>query len=746
MVTHGGRRVSKRLPVSKVLVLILVLGHLSTVFAQGVTNTPAGQIGDSRVLEEIIVTATRREVDVQSVPLSVHVITDKDLERLGATGFAEYARTVPGVSFTDIGLGGEKHVIRGISSGANIMEVSPTTTLYLDEVPIMGGGVGPHYHANPMLVDVERIEVLRGPQGTLFGASSMGGAIRIITGQPNVSDSEGFLKGVVSSYDGGGNGYELHGMYNMPLNDGRAAIRAVGYYRDMDGFIDNLSTGVSNVNTNDVVGARLSGTTLVSDNVSITGKIAYQERQSDGNSIEEIEYGPRLQSRLPESNGDEWINYNLVIEADFAWATLLSSTSYLDRSLALTLDISPFVDAVFGFSSPLWTTIEDDTREFVQEFRLISDDTSRLGWIAGAFYQNQNQDYFQDFPFPECDAILDDLCANSGAPDNLFISRYDFAFEQFALYGEATYAVTNRIDLIAGARWFNIERDVNFDSVGLLFAGDPVESDPVSENGVTPKFGVNFAYSETLMLYATAAEGFRPGNINTGEGSASPECIAELASLGYSEFPYSYDSDSLWSYELGAKAHWLDGRASLNAAVYHIDWSDMQTTRFLDCGITFTENAGDATVDGVELEFTTNPTDNFDIKLAVGYTDAVLKEDVPNLGGSEGDRIPGVPRFTGNVGLSYFFPAFGRNAFIHGDYQYVSNSYTEFDPAIRLELPAYAMTNFRIGVNGERWTTTLFVHNVFDERGILIVEDNILRQSETATPPRTIGISTTWSF
>ena len=185
---------------------------------------------------------------------------------------------------------------------------------------------------------------------------------------------------------------------------------------------------------------------------------------------------------------------------------------------------------------------------------------------------------------------------------------------------------------------------------------------------------------------------------------------------------------------------------SLNAAVYHIDWSDMQTQRFLDCGITFGENAGDSTVDGVELEFIADPTDSFNIILAASYTDATLKEDVPNLGGSEGDRIPGVPRFTGNVGLSYFFPAFGRSAFIRGDYQYVSNSYTEFDPAIRHELPDYQITNLRIGIKGEQWTATLFAHNVFDERGILIVEDTILRQSETATPPRAIGISASWAF
>jgi len=701
---------------------------------------------DEQVIEEIIVTATRREASVQSVPLSVSVLTGEDIERLGATGFADYARTVPGVSFTNIGLGGEKHVIRGISTSATLPEVNPTTTLYLDEAPVMGGGNGPHYHANPMLVDIERVEVLRGPQGTLFGASSMGGAIRIITAQPSVADSEGFLSTVVSSYDGGGNGYELHGMYNMPFNDGKAAIRAVGYYRDMDGFINNLTTGVNNVNTDDVVGARLSGTALLSDNVSITGRITYQDRESAGNIFEEIEDGPRLQSRLPESNGDEWINYNLVFEVDFEWAMLLSSTSYLDRSLPLTLDISPFIDAVFGISNPLWTNILDETREFIQDFRLVSDDSGQFNWIAGVYYQDQDKDWDQDMPSPGLDEKTGGAAEVAGAPDNFLIARHNYTMEQLALYGEVTYAITDRIELIAGARWFDIERDFTIDSVGILAGGSLSESGASSESGVTPKMGVNFAYSEDLTLYATASEGFRAGGPNNTLGSNLPDCEQELRDLGYSEYPFSYDSDSLWSYELGAKNRWFDGRASLNAAVYHIDWSDMQTQRFLNCGIVYAENAGNSTVDGVELEFIIDPTDSFNIILAASYTDAALKEDVPNLGGSEGDRIPGVPRFTGNVGLSYFFPAFGRRAFIRGDYQYVSNSYTEFDPTIRYELPDYQIANLRIGIEGEQWTATLFAHNVFDERGILIVDDNVLRRSETATPPRAIGISASWKF
>ena len=370
------------------------------------------------VIEEIIVTATRREAELQSVPLSVAVVTSEQLEQLGATGFAGYARTVPGLSLTDQGYGGEKHTIRGINLNANFPEINPLTALYLDEVPIIGSGVLANYHADPMLIDIERIEVLRGPQGTLFGASAMAGAIRIITRKPDFSRTSGFVDTAVSTTKGAGQGYEIHGMFNMPFLQDRAAIRAVGYFRDLDGFIDNVATGDENVNTNEVVGGRLSATYRFSNRTSMTGRITYQERESDGTNFEDVALSPRQQSHLPEWTSDKWANYNLVIDADLGWSTFMSSTSYLDRSLDALLDISPFVDAAFGFSNPLMTNIPDDVSELIQEFRLTSKADGHLLWVLGAFYQDMDQDLFQDMPAPGFDAQTGGLAASAGVPDN----------------------------------------------------------------------------------------------------------------------------------------------------------------------------------------------------------------------------------------------------------------------------------------------------------------------------------------
>ncbi len=733
------------------LVALSAVTSLSSLALAQDTSAPTmhASLDDSPLLDEIIVTATRREADVRSVPFSVHVITEEALLRLGAIGFADYALTVPGISFTDGGTGGEKQTIRGISANT-WFDINSATAMYLDEVPMTnaGGPVGPPFNPDPLLVDVERIEVLRGPQGTLFGASAMGGAIRIITKKADLLETEAFVAGTVTSTKDGELGYGLHGMFNLPLSDGRAGIRAVGYQRDLGGYIDNVSNGQSNVNNKNVAGARLSAAVRLSDNASLTGRIAYQNRRSDGLDHEESIDGPRRQSRLEEPREDEWVNYNVVLDVNLGWGTLVSSTSFFDRTVDVQADLSPLLNLFFGVSSSMWVANKEQVKEFVQEIRLVSSGEDRFNWLAGGFFQDQDQGRNQDFPSPGFDGLTGGLASMFGPPDNLFVDRSDYTLDQLALYGELSYRLTDRIELSAGARWFDIDRKFNSNSAGLLFVmGTASDTGSTSETGMTPKLSLSYVASDHLTLYGTAAEGFRPGGVNPPEGSTAPECVMELAALGLSEFPSGYDSDSLWSYELGAKARWHDGRVRLNTAVYHIDWSGMQTSKLLNCGVGLIENAGAVDSDGIEFELVSRPVENLEVVMAASYNDAELREDVPNLDGRAGDRVPGVPRFTAHIGATYFFSAFGsREAFIEGDYRYVSNSFNNFDRAISRELVSYNISNFRVGVKTRQWSTALFVNNVFDERGILFAEDNILGRWVTVTRPRTVGITATWHF
>jgi len=725
------------------LIFVVAAGSLTVSAQENVVGN------ESQALEEIVVTATRREANLQSVPLSVFVVTEEALARLGAASFVDYGRTVPGLTFTDFGILREKQTIRGISTGT-LGEINPTTAMYLDEVAMTNaGGHSGAYNPDPMLFDIKRVEVLRGPQGTLFGAGAMGGAVRIITHQPNLSQREGSVGATVSSISNGGPGYQLHGMFNMPLNEGRAAIRAVGYYRDNDGFIDNLTTGVNNVNNNEVTGGRLSGTVLLSDRVSLTGRIIYQDRESNASSFENPDDPDRTQNRIEEPNRDEWTNYNLVVDADFGWGTLVSSTSYLDRTIAADIDVSAFVTTIFSIDVPTTVENRDKIEEFVQEVRILSKGDGQFNWLAGIFYQDQEERFNQNFPSPGFDAQTGGLASMFGFPDDLFVGRPVNTLEQIAIYGEVSYQFTERLDFVAGMRWFDIERDYTGNSAGLFVGGVLMESDTTSETDVTPKFSLSYAASTDLTFYGTAAKGFRSGGVNPTDMSGSAECQMDLADLGLAAFPTEYDSDSLWSYELGVKSRWRDGKLQLNSAVYHIDWSDIQTSKLMSCGVSFIENAGKAVSDGIELELFSRPTENVDVSVGASYNVAELEDDAPNLGGFAGDPIPGVPKFAANVGVSFYFPAFGgRDAFIHGDYQHVGSSFSDFDRTIRVKLPGYDIVNLRVGINTEHWSSALFINNVFDERGIITdINDPILGgHFVTATPPLTVGISTKFSF
>jgi iron complex outermembrane recepter protein len=696
--------------------------------------------------DRVIVTATRRTEDLQSVPLSVDVVTDEALVRSGALGFADYALTVPGLSYTK-GSDGEKQTIRGVSTN-QWFEVNAATALYLDEVPMtsMSGTVGPPYNPDPFLADIDRVEVLRGPQGTLFGSSAMGGAIRILTKQPNLSAREAALEARISSTKDGEFGYGLHGVYNHPFRDGSAAVRALAYQSDVGGYIDNLSTGEDDVNNEDVTGARVSSTFLLSDSASITARFAYQDRRTTGSTREEPTDGQRKQSRLPEPRRDEWMNYNVVADVDFGWGTLIASASELDRDSDLRADVSAFTDVFLGTPSPLTVVNGVEVSESVREVRLLSHDTARLTWLAGLFRQEQRASVSQDFPSPGFDAANAGQASLFGPPDNLFVRREQAALQQSAVYGELAYRFGERLELTAGGRWFDIERDFSAAEFGLLFVrGSTVESGASDEAGMTPKLSLTYTRSERVTFYGTAAKGFRPGGPNMS--ATDPACLAELATLGLSGIPPAYESDSLWNYEIGAKSHSSDGRLRINAAAYHIDWSDMQTDKFLRCGVGYGENAGEADVDGAEIELTSNPVDRLELTFAASVTHATLSEDVANLGGTAGDRVPGVPRGIIHGAITWNFTAFGtRKAFLYGDYQHVGGSYTDFARATSLELPAYSITNVRVGVNMDRRSIVLFVTNVFDERGIVFAQDNILGHTVAATRPRMLGASATWNF
>lgn len=737
--------VSKSGRVLTVAMVVCVMAPCESSLAQDSTD----QRSTDTDIEEIIVTATRREQALQTVPLSVHVLTEDEIARLGATEFAGYARTVPGLSFTDGGTGGEKQTIRGISANP-WFEVNNGTAVHLDEVPITsaGGTTGPPFNPDPVLFDINRIEVLRGPQGTLFGAGSMGGAIRIITNQPDTDQFAAGVDTLLTSTTDGEIGYGLSGMVNAPLSDGRAALRAVAFQRDLGGFVDNVLTGQDDVDNRNISGVRLAGKFAISDNASVTGRIHYQDRTSDGKTSQEPASGERQQSRIAEPIDDNWTNYNIVFDVGLDWGNLISSTSYMDRTVENSADVSGFLTAFFGLDNPLTSMNKEVINEFVQEIRLVSASDLSFDWLVGAFFQDQDQNVNQDFPSPGFDALTGGLASMFGPPDNLFVRRENFSLEQFALYGEIAFQFANRFELTAGGRWYDIDRNYTADNRGLLFVmGQLQESFSTGESGVIPKAGINFTASEQITLYGVVSAGFRPGGINPPGAIMEPSCAMELEALGFTSTPTSYESDSLVNYEAGARFQLPGGRTRINAAAYHIDWSDMQSMRFLFCGTGFFENAGKAQSNGIEFEMSSRFSDAFDYSIAASFNEAELTENAQNFGGMDGDRLPGVPEFTASANANYQFNAIGNKTPTLGlDVQYVGSSYMDFNSATSSKIPSYTVANLRLALQADGWTAAVFAHNLFDEAGLLFVNDNILGQWSTPIRPRTVGISLNWQF
>lgn len=699
------------------------------------------------LLDEVIVTATKRPERAADVPLSIHAISHREIERSRAQSFRDYLSAVPGVAFADVGLADAKINIRGISTDV-FSEVRPLTGVYLDETPIADPGT--HFivqsPANPKLVDVSHVEILRGPQGTLYGAGAMGGAIRIVTNPPDPSQDTAEVGGSFLDTSHGGAGLEADGMLNVGFSPD-TALRLVSYVHQFDGFIDNVGTGRDNVNDDAIKGWRLAGR-YTPGAADVTATVSRQTRESHGLNISNVSL-PRYQqsTRIDESHEDEWTLYNMVARYDFERAQLTSSTSYLERGWQVTSDTSGYL-AFFGVDTgTVDGTHTQELGEFVQELRIASRSRGAFEWLAGVFYSTRDQIWEHRFPAPGFDAATGGIAAAANAPDHLGVGRADFEHEQVAAFGELTYRPASRWQMTLGGRGYRIRETSDVDALGLLAGGFTRATRDSDETGFSPKLSVSYQPGEQTLLYATASQGFRPGGPNFTP-VPQPLCGSDLAAIGLSSAPDVYRADSLWNYEIGLKGQWREGRVKLSSALYHIDWSDVQLLVFLSCGTAFIHNAGAARSRGGELEFSGRPLEKLELSLGMGYVDAELTSYVRELNVQPGARMPGTPRFNWHGSLTYtFHKAAEAEAFVRVAFHHVDESYGTFVPSglPRLRAPAYDVVNLRAGLDRSSWSVAIFADNLFDEYGVVnTVDDFGLHPSDdwyNLLRPRTVGVT-----
>lgn len=654
--------------------------------------------------DEVIVTAQRRAESIQDVPLSITALNAETIERSGFQELDDYAQRVPNLAFsasnsssTD---GALSIAIRGVF-GNN------TTGFYIDDSPLLGA-------LNPRVMDLERIEVLRGPQGTLYGARSMGGTVRMITVAPDVNDFSGRAHVLGSSTEDGGFNYGLDGALNIPLVDGVAGVRAVGYYQENAGFIDRaarsdaptLFSTREDVDSETAQGFQLSGfVSLLNGDLTIAPRIMHERIDRDGRTQTDFTAGNRINLRqfdIAEPSQSEWTLSTLTANYDAGFGSFTSASSWFDRTFSDTEDFSEWTTDVLGFQGASIARAETDQFIFSQELRFVSDWEGPVSLTAGLFYQSSKSDWV----FPVGGTTLD------GFSSDAFNLNNPTTVTEQAAFAELTWNVNQDLRFIVGARKFDNEVDFYIRQGGDFIGPDQITTGAQSENGVTPRFGVQYDLDDDRMLYATVAEGFRVGGVNFYADSL---CAGEIAGLGLGDVS-TYDSDSLRSYELGLKSRWLQRRLTFNAAAFAVDWSDLQQRQGLACGFTINVNAGEAQLRGLELELDWLLGAGTRVNLGVGYVDSEITDNGGLSTVIEGSRVQNVPEWTWSVALDHDFSLAGHEAYLHADYGFTGSSLSgNNSPTTPLRRPSYAIANLRLGASFGAGEFALFADNVFDE-------------------------------
>ncbi|MCR9106496.1 MAG: TonB-dependent receptor [Gammaproteobacteria bacterium] len=730
-------------------------------------------------LEEVVVTATKRSETLQDVSMAITAISGDAITRAGAVNFTDLATTVPSLSLRSAGPGRTKLNIRGVSAATGF---APTVSFYLDEMPIqtISSGSSTSFQQtviDPKLYDLERIEVLRGPQGTLYGSSSMGGTVRLITAKPLVGENEGSANIDVSDTKEGGVNFRANAMGNLAVGD-NGALRLVGSTTENQGYMDRIDRatgeafdkGVNNETSNTVRATYRQEF----DTAYIQPSIYYQKTEMDGKPNYDGPNSEFQQIRrfdAPEPYDDEFLLGNLTYGQSFSGFDVLASLSYLDREFENVEDITDAHDNIFSGDNGLVTeavfadenaTLEDTTLEV----RINSNDNERLHWVVGAFYKDSEADagYRMQRGFP---ADIN--------PNGLANTQDKRTYEELAGFGELTFDITQTFSVTAGARYLDYEITQFKEDWGWAFTGGDrstanIINQNVSDDELHGRLTATWQFQEQSQMYGTVSNSTRPGGFNrTVPRSEDPAesvafaCNNDLNNLGVTDSTDAFESDEVVNYEFGWKAQ-LNDSLRLNTAFYLIEWEDIQQKITLsgDCGVDLTTNLGEAESKGAEVELLALIAENLTLSISGSYTDAELKEDVPTAGVSAGDRLPDVPEFSANINLDYVIPVDTGEFFVVANWNYVDETLefvgqadddvTGFGVISGNSKPQYDIIDLRVGFSSEDdWEWLLYVDNLTDEEAIYSYSDalafNIESYDRTVrNRPRTIGTSFTFKF
>jgi len=735
------------------------------------------------VLQQVVITSEKRSSTVFKTPLSVTAVTGDEIADRGANSVNDLIRGMPGVAVKGGGPGKSELVLRGLASSGG---VSPTVGFYLNEIPVTTpsqASLG-HTGVDPDLYDLERVEVLRGPQGTLYGASSLGGTVRLITTPPSLRNFLGSAQLQVLTTEGGGFSTGASGMLNMPLEKDVAALRVVATRKHDSGWIDRVvvphfplptvpdpvlelsgtvrgnpaglpgNRVIKDVNATDLTGVRAELLIKPSKSLSITPMVFHQQiKQGGADTYDSVPGGLAHYQPLdvPESYKDTFTIASLTVNWDMGPASLMSATAYSNRKSRKVEDVSevlqnrfslPGFDTASGGMGAATASEDNPTRQFTQEVRVSSKGDGPLSWLVGGFYSRIRSS-------GDAASVVPGLADFAGTT-NLFHQSLSDALTQKALFGSATYQFSPEIRLTTGLRRFSSKSDSKSVSSGLFSVteSDAVEvsTSNAKASGFNPMANLSYSPSNNQMFYLLAAKGFRDGAAQrsvptTGRNAA---CAANLADLGLTASPVRYGPDTVWSYEAGSKSRLAGGAVLFNLAAYTQTWRKVQQIVGLDCGWGYTDNSGDARVSGMEYELAARLGGGFTVQHSLGYTRARFTADHAPTGTKKGDRLLNVPEWTSSLSLQYDQEISEAYSF-HGrlDASYTGPSDTQ--GFTRKRLPGYTTLNLRAGIDADAWSLSLFVRNLTNRRVALALEPGLLANTPvldrvTSNRPRTVGV------
>jgi iron complex outermembrane receptor protein len=742
-------------------------------------------------LEEITVTAEKYNSTIQNTPISVSALSGEQLDAAGITSVESMAREIPGLSMRSAGPSETEYEARGLASNGG---AAPTVGFYLDEVPLSPPTLAQAGKVviDPNLYDVSRIEVLRGPQGTLYGSGSMGGTVKVVTNQPKLDTWEGSVQGTLSDTEGGSGNGGGNFMVNIPLGD-QLALRLVGTDTYRSGWIDrivvspfpadsgavrgNVLAGpiqsvTTNVNTEKLNAARASLLYQPNGDWSVTGTFYFQNMEAGGYDLYDSPPGPAYMAHyeafpLPEPISDMVHIYSLNVTGNLGFADFTGATAYWYRTNSQTQDASESISGTVGYSPyiPIPFAEIDTTHQFSQEFRLSSRGDDRLHWTAGAFYSNLKSVWYDSGQSSSVPGFNTPGSPAAQVDGFINFNNNIYQIKQYALFGDGSFKITDTLKFEAGLRWYRYQSSQIENEWGLngpqLLPPSVLPETEASNNGYNPRFNLSYSPNVDLTTYLSASKGFRPGGAN------------QLLPTFCGPSPLTFGPDSVWDYEVGEKAKLFDNWLSINSDFYYIKWTGVQQAPILACGFQYDTNAGNGRSFGPEIEINAKLSNELTLTASGALTDAKLTS--PNAaytafltspGGAQlspgkpycasavGCAAPilNVPKSMGSLALSYTAEPFnGYKLMGRASASYVGQTIDEayfYD----IHLGGYTIANARLNLAHDAWSVALFVDNLTNKVAAISANNTSFQYNipslvrYSTNQPRTFGTEINYHF